>query len=76
MLDELGPMRGIVFSAGLTPNGRWSCFLTMKRILQITILLGIVLSLNSCSLPSALMRSAGNLVNTADSMVGSMVSGS
>ena len=48
----------------------------MKRILQITILLGIVLSLNSCSLPSALMRSAGNLVNTADSMVGSMVSGS
>ncbi|MEO8616926.1 MAG: hypothetical protein ABI600_17435 [Luteolibacter sp.] len=47
----------------------------MRRILQITILLGVLLSLNSCGLPGALMRSAGNLVNTADSMVGGLAGG-
>lgn len=42
----------------------------MKRILQIAAVLGIALSLNSCGLPGALVRSAGNLVNTASSLGG------
>ncbi|MEX1115032.1 MAG: hypothetical protein WEB53_07270 [Akkermansiaceae bacterium] len=40
----------------------------MKRILQLVVLAGLVLSLNSCGLPGALVRSAGNLVNTASAL--------
>ena len=35
----------------------------MNRILQLAALAAIALSLNSCGLPAALGRSAGNLVN-------------
>ena len=34
----------------------------MKRIFQLTALAAIALSLNSCGLPAALGRTAGNLV--------------
>jgi hypothetical protein len=46
----------------------------MKRILQLITLAAIALSLNSCGLPGALMRSAGNLVQGADNMVGQAMS--
>lgn len=35
----------------------------MKRILQLSAIATIVLSLNSCGLPAALGRTAGNLAN-------------
>lgn len=35
----------------------------MKRYFQLTALAAIVLSLNSCGLPAALGRTAGNLVS-------------
>lgn len=35
----------------------------MKRLLQLTALLAIALSLNSCGLPAALGRTAGNLAD-------------
>lgn len=40
----------------------------MKRILHLIVLAGLVLSLNSCGLPGAVVRSAGRLVNSADAM--------
>ena len=43
----------------------------MKRILQLIVLSGIAFSLNSCGLPGALVRSAGNAVNSASALVGS-----
>jgi hypothetical protein len=40
----------------------------MKRILQMTALAAIGLSLNSCGLPAALGRTAGNVVNGVGDM--------
>jgi hypothetical protein len=42
--------------------------LPMKRILQWIVLAGLVLSLNSCGLAGAVMRSAGNLVESAGAL--------
>jgi hypothetical protein len=44
----------------------------MKRILQLITLAGLVLSLNACGLPGAVMRSAGRLVEGADAMAAGM----
>jgi hypothetical protein len=40
----------------------------MKRILQLIVLAGLVLSLNSCGLPGAVVRSAGRLVDSASTL--------
>jgi len=45
----------------------------MNRILQLTALLVIALSLNSCGLPAALGRTAGNVVNGAGNMANSVM---
>lgn len=42
----------------------------MNRILKLLALAAIALSLNSCGLPGALMRSAGRVIQGADSMMG------
>jgi hypothetical protein len=42
----------------------------MKRLLQLVTLAAIALSLNSCGLPAALARTAGNVVNSAGGLVG------
>lgn len=42
----------------------------MNRFLKLITLAAITLSLNSCGLPGALMRSAGNLIQGADNLVG------
>ncbi|MES2476288.1 MAG: hypothetical protein V4640_10940 [Verrucomicrobiota bacterium] len=44
----------------------------MKRICMLVTLAAAVLSLNSCGLPGALVRTAGNLVNTAAGAVGGL----
>jgi len=40
----------------------------MKRFLQLTALAAVVFSLNSCGLPAALGRTAGNVVNGVGDM--------
>ncbi|MES2922601.1 MAG: hypothetical protein V4819_13700 [Verrucomicrobiota bacterium] len=40
----------------------------MNRLVQLTALAAIVLSLNSCGLPAALGRTAGNVVNGVGDM--------
>jgi len=42
----------------------------MKRIILLITLGAAVLSLNSCGLPGALVRSGANLVNTAGNLLG------
>jgi hypothetical protein len=42
----------------------------MKRIILLLTLGAAVLSLNSCGLPGALVRTAGNLVQSAGSLAG------
>jgi hypothetical protein len=42
----------------------------MKWFLQLITLAAIALSLNSCGLPGALVRSAGRVIQGADSLVG------
>ncbi len=41
----------------------------MKRIFQIALLAAMAGSLGSCGLPGAVMRSAGNTVNSATSLL-------
>ncbi len=43
----------------------------MKRICLLITLTAAVLSLNSCGLPGALIRTTGNLVQSASNLVGS-----
>lgn len=42
----------------------------MKRLIQLATLVAIALSLNSCGLPAALGRTAGNVVNSAGGLLG------
>ncbi len=44
----------------------------MKRITQLLVLAGLVVSLNSCGLPAALGRSAGRAVNGVAGMANSL----
>lgn len=41
----------------------------MKRVLQLIVLAAMALSLNSCGLPAALGRTAGNAVKSAGGLV-------
>jgi hypothetical protein len=45
----------------------------MKRMLQLAALAAIALSLNSCGLPAALGRTAGNVVNGVGNMANSVM---
>ncbi len=42
----------------------------MKRLVYLITLGAAILSLNSCGLPGAIIRSAGNLVKGASGLVG------
>lgn len=44
----------------------------MKRIFVLLTLAAALLSLNSCGLPGALVRTTGNLVSTAANAVGGL----
>ncbi len=54
----------------MTPEVGWPFFPTMKLIAMLVALGAAVLSLTSCGLPGALVRSGANLVNTANNMLG------
>ncbi len=42
----------------------------MKRVFQMVLLVAMAASLGSCGLPGALMRTAGNTVNSAVGLLG------
>jgi hypothetical protein len=54
---------------------RCSFFRFMKLILKLITLASLTLALNSCGLPGALMRTAGNAVTGVANLAGQAVSG-
>jgi hypothetical protein len=54
---------------------RCSLFRPMKSILKLITLASLALALNSCGLPGALMRTAGNAVTGVANIAGQAVSG-
>lgn len=47
----------------------------MKRLVQLTTLAGIMLSLNSCGLPGALARTAGGVVQSVGGLASTALAG-
>ncbi len=72
-------MGSLLLSVGSLPCGAirwldsptaWGMLRAMKRIFQVVLLAAMAVSLGSCGLPGALMRTAGNTVNSAVGLLG------